>query len=219
MFEVSKPGATPNYVFGTMHVADRDVLRLPPPIARAFKGSRMLLVESDHAPVESYKIVEAMFLPEGRSLQDMLKPALYEEIVTAAEPVGMKERDVNRLRPWAIWILLGDPSDESVRRASGQPVLDDALRLYASKRGVPVMALDRAAEIAALFTVGLSEADQLQLLENALRDPMSYDERYNAMRQSYLAGDLEALLMSMRPDDKTDTEAQRQFADRFNHGL
>lgn len=84
LFEVSKDCAPTSYVFGKMHVTDVDVLRLPPPIARAFKSSRLLLVESEGDPAETYKIVEAMFFPKVRTLKDVLNPELYAEAVTAA---------------------------------------------------------------------------------------------------------------------------------------
>ncbi|MSO74398.1 MAG: hypothetical protein EXQ99_04485 [Alphaproteobacteria bacterium] len=103
--------------------------------------------------------------------------------------------------------------------APPEPVLDDALRLYATKRGVPVMALDRGSEIAALFTVGLSESEQAIFLKNVLLAPTPLDQRYDAMGKSYLADDLEALIISGRLDEKVVTEAVHRFAKQFDHGL
>lgn len=219
LFEVSKAGAPPNYVFGTMHVADKDVLRLPPPIARAFKGSRLLLVENDGDPNEMIKVLQAAAMPEGRKLEDVIKPDLYDQVITAAEAVGMKEAEVNRLRPWVLWFLLGDPRDQNIRRVTGQPVLDDALKQYAGKRGVPIVPLDRGDEIAAMFTVHLSDADQALMLEGMLLDPVPLSERHDAVRSAYLEGNLEALMALVRPGDSTLTEEERAFAARFDHQL
>lgn len=219
LFEVSLPGKPPSYVFGTMHVADRDVLRLPPPIARAFKGSRLLLVESDDDPVEMIKVARAMVLPPGRALKEIIEPALYDEVVTAGEAMGLTEREVNRLRPWALAFMLGDPADQNLRRASGQPVLDDALQHYAAKRGVPVLALDRGAELANLFTVELSESDQTLMLADLLESAVPFAQRIEVLRTAYLAGDLETLLETVRGDDPAMTVEKKRFAEKFAHGL
>ncbi len=219
LFEVSMPGTPPNYVFGTMHVADKEVLKLPAPIARAFKGSRLVLVENDGDPAEMTTILQAMLLPKGHTLKDLLKPALYAEVVTAGEAMGLNESKVNRLRPWALAFMLGDPGDRNARQASGQPVLDDALQRYAAKRGVPVAALDRANEIANLFTIQLSDAEQALMLEDLLHDPVPVADRIEAIRTAYLAGDLDIMMQSFHMNDPAMSDAKRRFAKKFLLGL
>lgn len=160
-----------------------------------------------------------MVLPEGRTLKAIIKPELYEDVVTAAEAMGMKENEVNRLRPWVLCFMLGDPRDHSIRRATGQPVLDDALQQYAAKRGVPIVPLDRGEEIAAMFTVHLTEADQALMLESMLLDPVPLSERQNAARTAYLAGDLESHMNIAHPNEQTLTAEEREFAERFGNQL
>ena len=46
LFEVSSPGVSRSFVFGTMHISDERVTRLPPVVAGAFDESRRFVMEA-----------------------------------------------------------------------------------------------------------------------------------------------------------------------------
>ena len=218
LFEVSQPGAPPSYVFGTMHVSDEAVLKLAPPIARAFKGSRVLLLEvaeSAHSRVESLQVKS---LDDGRSLRDVIGPRLHAEVVDAAMDYGVSGAMLDRFQPWALIGLFSLPKPETTRQASGDLVLDRALEAYARKRGIAVASLETPAESLAVFSA-LSDAEQIELLESVLDNRDKVDSAISAMVKTYSAGDLETLygaFASAGPDASAEAErAVDLFAHQF----
>jgi len=45
LWRVSRAGAAPSHVFGTLHAADARLAGLPAPVRKAFEGSRALMLE------------------------------------------------------------------------------------------------------------------------------------------------------------------------------
>lgn len=214
LFEVSKPGAPPSYVFGTMHITDKAVLKLPPPIAHAFKGSQVLLVESGDSFESNIDVVNAQFLAPDKKLSDVIKPALYASVMTSAKKYGISPQLVDRMQPWAVAFVIGRAIiDPGQRGMAHQPFLDEALKNYARKRGIAVVGLDRGNETTTLFKTELTLSDQILMLEDALHEAAPETSTFSKIRAAYLAGDLAAV-------DEIDTQtnagaatAKKQNAD------
>ena len=45
LWEIAQEGQTPNYLLGTIHIADERVLTLPPPVGAAFAASQRAIFE------------------------------------------------------------------------------------------------------------------------------------------------------------------------------
>jgi hypothetical protein len=45
LWEISSPGSSPSYLFGTIHSGDAGVIGLAPAVERAFTGSRQVILE------------------------------------------------------------------------------------------------------------------------------------------------------------------------------
>lgn len=219
MFEISRPGAAPSFVFGTMHVSDHEVLRLPGPVARAFKTSRTLLVEADSGYEFAAELGRAMMLPAGTELSDVIDAPLYREVETVAGHIGLPMGLADRLEPWALSFILSRSGGKPMPRTGAPPVLDQALQNYALKYGVPVVALDRGAEIGEIFTEGFTEGDQIALLEAAVADAEDGEASYAALREAYLAGDLAAMYTLEWQTTAAEAPDEAAFAERLHELL
>ena len=72
LWEVSKAGGEPAYLFGTIHSEDPDVLQLARPVQQAFTDSQTVVLEM-LLDVDAMRYSgTAMLLMEGRSLSDMI---------------------------------------------------------------------------------------------------------------------------------------------------
>jgi uncharacterized protein YbaP (TraB family) len=192
LFEVSKAGAPPSYVFPTIHLNDRDVLKLPRQVAGALKRSRIVPLENDGTPDDQAASIRAMFYADGRLLPDVIGPELYGKVLEHAAALGLRQEVLPHLKPGALWFILGKVR---IEHGSGSewPVLDQALAGFASRRNIRVVGLDLDAETDALLTGRFTEREQVLLLEHALA---SWDEEPGSsteLREAYLAGDLAAL--------------------------
>jgi uncharacterized protein YbaP (TraB family) len=192
LFEVSRADVPPSFVFGTMHSSDKAILKLPPPVALALKSSQALLLEVVDGPELQASLARDMRLTDGRTLAEIVGPRVFRDIQAAAKRYGLSGDGLNTLRPWAVMFLFSVPKAEMLREAAGQTELDGALQDYAEKRGIAVVGLERAEDVTS-FLSGLSDADQIAMLEITLRHNPNIETLFEIIKTAYLAGDLDAL--------------------------
>jgi uncharacterized protein len=188
LFKIERDGKRPNYLFGTMHVADLDILTLPQPVRDAFQGSRRLAIEIVwNGGVDDY-MQAAMRLPEGQTLADVAGPELFEQALEALARHQLSVEEVAELRPWAVGFLVGGQAPSGKPQRRGHRYLDDWLRHEAGMDGKLVFGLETAEEHFAPFD-RLTDAQERQFLELSL-DSRSRRHGYDALKTLYLARDL-----------------------------
>ena len=115
----------PSYVFGTIHSADPRVVRLPPAVQAAFDESEHFCLELVLDARASSVLAQRMVLAQGQSLREVLGGPLFDAAVPVMAGRGVPEPALQRLKPWAVVMLLSGP-----RHKTGQ-VLD--LSLYETR--------------------------------------------------------------------------------------
>jgi uncharacterized protein YbaP (TraB family) len=214
LFRLDKAGVRPGYLFGTMHVGDRDVLDLPEPVRTAFGAARNVALEIVWDGAAAEYMTSAMRLPEGQLLADLVGPELYDAVVARARGMGLAAGDIDGLRPWALSLFLGEGIAE-VRSASHHGrYLDEWLRHEAGADGKMLYSLERPAEHLAPFDQ-MSDAQERQMLLSVLNDADA-EARYKQMKAMYLDGDLAGLagLMDLGP-----SPAERDLAAALHRHL
>lgn len=192
LFEVGAAGVVPSYVFGTMHSTDPQVLKLPTAAMRAFDKSTRLVLEIVFAPENEQRLQRAMVLDDGRTLSGIIGPKLFSRLMARAGIYGLPAQHVNRLKPWAIGLMLSLPLAEVARSAAGAVPLDMALEKTADNRGIPVYGLETIDEQVAALS-DFTEKDQIAALRMTVELNPQIDALFAEMKQAYLAGDLDRL--------------------------
>ncbi|MFQ5773997.1 MAG: TraB/GumN family protein [Kiloniellaceae bacterium] len=199
LWQVERPGVAPNYLFGTIHITDERVLDLPPPVRAAFEAARSATFEVIMTDEVRIKMARAMVLNDGRTLESILGPELYEETVAAGRRYGIGPERLRHFKPWALATIFSIPQAELARTSSGDLPLDQWLQAEAARRGKPLHALESADEQIALFN-DLAEADQVALLEAAVADNAAIEAMFEEMTRLYLARDVGAIVAKMLAD-------------------
>lgn len=192
LFEVTAAAIAPSYVFGTMHSTDPEVLQPPAKVMRAFDRSERLVLELVFDPALEGRMQQAMLLDDGRTLTEVVGPALFARLMRRAALYRLPAQHVNRMKPWAAGLALSLPLSELERAAGGALALDRALQKAADERGIPVYGLESTAEQIDAFD-GLSEADQIAALRTTIELNPQIDAIFAEMKEAYLAGDLDRL--------------------------
>ena len=222
LFEVTAADISPSYVFGTMHVTDPEVLRLPTPVARAFDDCTRLLLELAATPEIQARLAEAMLLSDGRTLSEIVGPEVYGKLLRRAAAYGLPAQQVNRFRPWAVALIFSFPMAELDRSMSGIMPLDRALQAAADGRGINVFGLETLDEQIAAFG-DMSEPDQVASLRMTLDLNPKIDAFYADMKDAYLAGDLDRLhamsLSMLGNDPKLAAYFKKQFIEMRNQRM
>ena len=108
LWEVSRPGVAPSYVFGTMHVSDKTVTTLAQPVQKAFDASRLLFTELEMNFATIATVLRNMYYDDDRTLADILPPDLLEKTLKRVKcTLGYSRKAALNLRPWAVMSLLG----------------------------------------------------------------------------------------------------------------
>jgi len=215
LWEVSRAGAEPAYLFGTIHSEDPGVLQLAQPVQQAFDASRTVVLEMLMDMDAMMYSSTAMLMMDGRSLEDLIGPPLFRQTSMAMQSRGIPEAVLNRMKPWAAAVTLSMPAQET-----GQ-VLDVMLYRNALQQEKAVYGLETAREQLNLFE-SLSEEDQIALLKDAVENFSAIDAMHAELLAAYRQRDLDGLLAiseaSMQQGDQrlADEFQQRLVVDR-NH--
>jgi uncharacterized protein YbaP (TraB family) len=215
LFEVSAAAIEPSYVYGTMHSTDPDVVKLPPPVARAFGQSARLLLELVFTPDMQARMQREMRLTDGRTLSEVIGATLFSRVMQRAAVYGLPTGHMNTLKPWAAGLVFNLPVAELDRGASGAVALDRALQQAADNRGIPVYGLESVEEQIAAFG-DMSEKDQIESLRLIIELNPQIESLFNEMKEAYLAGNLDHLhAMARRMYSGKNRRLAKQFEERF----
>lgn len=187
LWRVSKPGGVPNHIFGTVHLPDPRLQRLPAAVAEAFAGARLFVAETFQDEHVGMRFFEGGQFRDGTRLDHLMDIEAFVRLVRRLEARGWKAETVSRLKPWmALLLLTAGPERKDL------PSLDRQLYVEARMRRLRLGELDSVEEQVALFDA-VPLATQLALLEFCLE----YEDHLPVVAErtlrAYLDRDLKAL--------------------------
>lgn len=216
LWEISKPGQQPSWLFGTIHSEDPDVVKLPAAVSQAFDASHSVVLEVlMDADAMKYSST-AMLMLDGRTLADIIGTPLYTKVAAVIAARGIPELVLNRMKPWAAAVTLSTPALET------GDVLDRVLYQDAIKQDKAVYGLETMQEQLDLFD-SMPEADQIVLLTEAIDNLEALDAMQADLLAAYKQRDLDRLLAineaSMQTGDQrlADDFQRRLVDDRNQH--
>ena len=192
LFKISKCGVADSYLLGTMH---SDLPQVRNAIPRAVwtilaqaKSASFELKEDESMQAE---IISAMYYEAGSgvSLRSTIGEDLYAKL---QQSLDGKRDDLSaamydKMRPWAVGLLMQVPADthDGIH-------LDQRLENFALEKSVPVFGLETVTEQLSVFT-SLSQAEQLEFLQEAIDDFDMIEKMNDKMLSQYLQGNLAGL--------------------------
>ncbi len=216
LWKIERAGLAPSYLFGTIHITDERVLDLPPAVEAAFGAARSATFEVIMTDELRMTMARAMVIRDGRTLESILSPELFREAATAGARYGFGPEQMRYFKPWALAMFFSVPQAEFARSAMGEVPLDQWLQTEARARGKPVYALETGDEQIALFNE-LSEADQLAMLESAIKDNARIEALFEDMTARYLARDVGGIYSEMLVQSQSmNKQLLELFLLRFN---
>ena len=207
LWRVETPGAAPSHVFGTIHLADPRVVRLPPDVARALARSRSVVIETLLEAGNLQQFASRMLFDDGRDLAAVTGPELFARTVAVAGGIGLPEPILRQVKPWAAAMMLSVPPQDPAE------VLDVVLTRMAMEQGKPIHPLESVDEQLSVFE-GMGEADQVRMLRLAVDNFERLPSLLGRVIDGYLARDLSAI-WRIREESAADSAEARQFYDAF----
>jgi len=178
-------GTVPSWLLGTFHLPDERVTDLPEVVERALADADALFAELDMDQAMSPALMNAMRMPDGRTLRDVVPAELRERV---GKRIGGEAvfTAMNSMRPVVVAMQVLAP-----KQRSGTP-LDLMLWKDAKSAGKEVGALETIEEqIAAMTAAGID--GEVAMLRETLDHLDAYEKRgldlVEEMIVAYCAGD------------------------------
>ena len=208
-------GGRPSYLLGTMHVADPRVLDVPEAVLEALDESDTAVFEVVDSLAEQQAAAAPMFYQDGRSLDEVLDPELWQQTMAIARTYGLTSPLVRRYKPWGLVVLLSVPVDQMRAMMANGVVLDTMLQQQAADAGKTLVGLETAAEQVAVFDE-LPETDQVALLASLVASKEENDLAFDLMLRLYLERDLAGILsVDQALEDSEEAALIARFMERL----
>lgn len=211
LWRIEGKSAPASHVFGTIHLADPRVAALPTAVMNELNRARSLTLEVKLDPGTILVLAKRMVYDDGRDLQGVAGPDLFAKAAAITTGLGLPEPLLRMFKPWAVALVLSAPQQDP----SG--VLDFVLARSAAEQGKPVHQLESLEEQIAVFE-GMSEADQVALLGQAVDNYERMPQLIARLVEAYLARDLASLWRISEESGGDGVEAKRLRA-AFAHRL
>ncbi len=199
LWRIEKPGQAASHLFGTLHLTDPRVTRLPDSVRSAFDAADEIVIEStelsdpDRIAATLMARPDLMSLPRGRVVGDYLPEGDRAELARRLDAAGTPAASVQTLQPWFLATSLMMPACEQARLAEGEQILDLALADAALRQGKTLSGLESAQEqLEALASLPLET--QAEMLMSTLSHIDIMPDLFETMTQLYLAGRIAAIV-------------------------
>jgi len=186
LWRVSKNGVAPNYLFGTIHVADDRILDLPEPVSTALRQSRVFVMETVPDVNQVLATGNRMFYHDGGSLDKLVSASIFAKTVTILGTYNLPAEAVAILKPWAAFLTMNYPPEIGT-------VLDLELLRRAREQNTQAYGLETMDEQIDVLD-HLAQADQVRLLVDTVCHYDLIAEEFAALKTLYLERDLRGLV-------------------------
>ncbi len=181
LWRVTKQGLPPSYVFGTIHVADRQIMTQLEKARNALADSDVFVMEALPDPAHIALLRQLMFFGDGTRLNDIISPEIYAKTVEVLSAYHLTEEIVSAMKPWAAYLTMSYPADLGT-------VLDVQLLQIARESDVRTGGLESLKEQGDLFN-SFPLDDQVRLLTDTV------------CHHEMLANDFEKMISLYRDED------------------
>lgn len=208
LWKLERAGKPASYLFGTIHVEDPRVTRLPGKVKQAFDASRSFTMEALLDQPEQAPLAMGMLFSDGRDLETVAGRELYDQTARLLADYGIPARAANAMKPWAAMLTLSYPKPKTGL------FLDKTLYLAAKEKGKAVHGLETLAEQIAVFDE-LPMDDQVTLLRETVANAKELPRMFEDMTKAYLARDLTRLTAIADEYQPKDARLAREFMQRL----
>jgi hypothetical protein len=206
IYSVQREGAPASFLVGTMHSEDARVLALLDGLAPLIERVDVVAIEVLPDALSMLAAGAATLLPPDQDLRSLIGPERYAALEAVASRLGVPIDILNRLKPWAVAVMLGMPASDTGRFLDMQIYV----RALASQRRT--IGLETAAEQFAVFAEMTPDVE-LALLDEMIKNAPDLPKQLEILTAAYLAGDLQRLDALARVEYADMPAAVRQWFD------
>jgi len=224
LWKLEKPGVGDSYLFGTMHITDPRVTRLPEAAQAAFDRAETVVIETTDIldPMKAQAALlskpELTMFTDGTTLSSFLSGDDAKLIKTELSRRGIPLALVSRMKPWMIAGLVALPPCEMARKTAGADFLDITIASAAQAEGKQLLGLESIGEQMAAMA-DLPMAFHIRGLVETIKLADLMPDIMATMTELYLEGEIALIMpviMASGPEASADNaEGYAEFEERI----
>jgi uncharacterized protein YbaP (TraB family) len=202
---ISRDGEPAGYLLGTVHSEDPRVLDFTEAFAGELGANQVFAMEMVPDLPTLTRLTEYMHYQDGTTLEQRVGAERFARVRAALAEYRVPPDWIARMKVWAAMMTLSVPPPRTGL------FMDFSLSLRAAGAGLKVVGLESLGQQLS-FLEEMPEDQQLSLLDQALDEYGRVGEVHDQMVESYLAGDLRALVEQVDEQlEELTPEARRYF--------
>jgi uncharacterized protein YbaP (TraB family) len=187
-------GDNPSYLYGSIHLGNKDILTLPDVVVDAIEDADILYWEVELDVETQARSAELSLLSGDVILSDLLPQDVIDRLDLFLAPIGIDHTAFSQYKIWTVassLVLLDEIQDLLIYGS-----LDDYIWKLALSKGKETGEIETVEEQVGIFD-SFTISEQIDLLNNTLDSLEEYDSIGQSitdeMKSAYLMGDLELL--------------------------
>jgi hypothetical protein len=185
LWKISMADQQPSYIFGTIHVADAEILDLPGAVSEALNKSRIFVMETVPDAGQMMALSGMLFFSDGRSLQELVSPQLFSRTVDILQDYFIPGEVADLMKPWAAFMTINYPPGAGT-------VLDVELMNIALNGGAAIHGLETMQEQLDIFDQMPLDSQVTLLTDTVCNYDLVLDD-ITTMKRLYLDRNLKGL--------------------------
>jgi len=182
------------YLGGTVHVLSQEDYPLPESFDTAYEQASVLVLETDldrlNSPEIQQRMLEMLFLPEGKTLRDILAPETFGAVEKFVATRGMSIEQMLKFKPAMLDITL--TFGELRRMGLTAPGVDQYFQQHAKADFKKLGALESAeTQLEVLANMGTGQEDAM--INHTLDEISRLPKIITMMKATWRAGDIAGL--------------------------
>lgn len=207
LWEVRAANGGRSHIFGTIHMADDDIVTLPAPVNERFDASSTFVMEVVPEPDEIMEMAALMYFSDGEKLDGLVSAPLFQRVVQILTAYSLPEEAIAMMRPWSAYLTMSYPADM-------RPVLDLRLLEQAQAAGLQAHGLESLLEQGRIFSE-MPTAEQVRLLADTACHHDRLREDMENMKRLYLARDLKGMFLYGQRQGFADNALYEELTERL----
>jgi uncharacterized protein len=185
LWTITKEDKETSYLFGTIHVSDKEITTLPDIVYKALHDTDQFVMEAIPDSEQMMLFSRTMFFSDGQLLSKFVDDSIYDKTKEILSSYQLGSAAVSVMKPWAAFLVMNYPPDQ------GEP-LDMVLLSLARQNGADVAGLESLKEQVEIFSQ-LNMEEQVKLLTDTVCHYDIVREDFSIMKSLYLKRDLAGL--------------------------
>lgn len=178
------------WLFGSIHLADQRLGKLPPPLTQALAQSQLLLLEVDPEQISAEQLAPYLTMSANEDWSARLGAGLATELTRTAREQGMGQ--LGRFPPWFAALQLTQAKTRSLG-FSAQWGIDFQLHRKARQQGLPIQGLEPPTLVFEMLSrlpaLGLED----EFVRHSLDEMAQMPTHLETLLTTWLSGDEQAL--------------------------